>query len=140
MASQRPRSRRISATWRDFWDFGTAPIGDFFCHNFDAPCWALDLKSPVSIEAHAAGGVDSYIAPVGGIYTYKFAARGKMPPFPEGDPMRFFSSLALCLCLAVPVSADCPPTARSPPAAMVRPEPFSMMSCADNAPGVVTLA
>ncbi|PWU17097.1 MAG: gfo/Idh/MocA family oxidoreductase [Verrucomicrobia bacterium] len=66
-------------TWRDFWDFGTAPIGDFFCHNFDPACWALDLKEPISIEASAAGGVDAYIAPVGGLYTYHFGPRGKMP-------------------------------------------------------------
>ena len=33
-------------SWRDYWDFGTAPIGDFFCHNFDPACWALDLKQP----------------------------------------------------------------------------------------------
>lgn len=67
-------------TWRDFWDFGTAPIGDFFCHNFDPALWALDLKEPLSIEAHAVGGVDPQIAPPGGIYTYRFGARGKMPP------------------------------------------------------------
>lgn len=67
-------------TWRDFWDFGTAPIGDFFCHNFDPALWALDLKEPLSIEAHAVGGVDPHIAPPGGIYTYRFGARGKMPP------------------------------------------------------------
>jgi predicted dehydrogenase len=67
-------------SWRDFWDFGTAPIGDFFCHNFDPACWALDLREPLSIEACAAGGLDSYIAPVGGLYTYRFGPRGKMPP------------------------------------------------------------
>ena len=67
-------------TWRDFWDFGTAPIGDFFCHNFDAGYWALELREPLSIEASAAGPVDSYIAPPAGIYTYHFGARGKMPP------------------------------------------------------------
>jgi predicted dehydrogenase len=66
-------------TWRDFWDFGTAPIGDFFCHNFDPACWALDLREPLSIEASGAGGVDSYIAPFGGLYTYHFGPRGKMP-------------------------------------------------------------
>jgi predicted dehydrogenase len=67
-------------SWRDFWDFGTEPIGDFFCHNFDPACWALDLKEPLSIEAYGAGGVDSYIAPVGGIYTYHFGPRANMPP------------------------------------------------------------
>jgi len=67
-------------TWRDYFDFGTAPIGDFFCHNFDPACWALDLTNPLTIEAHAAGGVDSEIAPVGSIYTYTFGPRGNMPP------------------------------------------------------------
>jgi predicted dehydrogenase len=67
-------------TWRDFWDFGTAPIGDFFCHNFDPALWALELREPLSIEAHAVGGVDPQIAPPGGIYTYRFGARGTMPP------------------------------------------------------------
>ncbi len=38
----------MPVTWRDFWDFGTAPIGDFFCHNFDPACWALDLKHPLT--------------------------------------------------------------------------------------------
>ena len=34
----------------------------------------------MSIEASAAGGVDAYIAPVAGLYTYQFGPRGKMPP------------------------------------------------------------
>lgn len=67
-------------TWRDYWDFGTAPIGDFFCHNFDAACFALDLTAPSSIEAFGAGGVDSEMAPPGGVYYYDFPARGAMPP------------------------------------------------------------
>ncbi len=77
----RPYSSIYSpVSWRDFWDFGTAPIGDFFCHNFDPAVWALDLKEPISVEASAAGGVDSYIAPVGGLYTYRFGPRKSMPP------------------------------------------------------------
>ena len=67
-------------SWRDWWDFGTAPIGDFFCHNFDPACWALDLKEPLSVEAFpAGGGVDPEMAPASGIYYYNFPARGKMP-------------------------------------------------------------
>jgi predicted dehydrogenase len=65
--------------WRDFWDFGTSSIGDFFCHNFDPAFWALDLREPLSIEACGVGGVDSYIAPAAGLYTYRFGPRGKMP-------------------------------------------------------------
>jgi len=76
----RPYSSAYSpVTWRDYWAFGTAPIGDFFCHNFDPAVWALDLHSPISVEAYGAGGVDSEMAPPGGVYTYHFAPRGKMP-------------------------------------------------------------
>lgn len=67
-------------TWRDYWAFGTAPIGDFFCHNFDPACYALELTAPTSIEAYGAGGVDAEMAPPGGIYYYQFPARGAMPP------------------------------------------------------------
>jgi len=77
----RPYSSAYSpVSWRDYWDFGTAPIGDFFCHNFDPACWALDLHAPTSIEAHGVGGVDDYMAPPGGLYTYQFPARGTKPP------------------------------------------------------------
>jgi predicted dehydrogenase len=77
----RPYSKMYNpVSWRDFWDFGTAPIGDFFCHNFDPACWALDLREPLSVEACPAGTVDSYIAPIAGLYTYHFGPRGKMPP------------------------------------------------------------
>ena len=81
-----PRERRGYSSalnpvrWRDFWDFGTAPIGDFFCHNFDPAMWALNLREPLTIEASAAGPVDSYIAPPAGLYTYQFGEREKQPP------------------------------------------------------------
>jgi predicted dehydrogenase len=65
--------------WRDFWDFGTAPIGDFFCHNFDPALWALDLREPLTVEASSVGPVDSYMAPPAGLYTYQFGPRGKRP-------------------------------------------------------------
>lgn len=77
----RPYSSAYSpVSWRDFWDFGTAPIGDFFCHNFDPAFWALDLREPVSVEAHGVGNRDAYMAPAGGLYTYQFGPRKKMPP------------------------------------------------------------
>jgi predicted dehydrogenase len=76
----RPYSSLYSpVTWRDFWDFGTAPIGDFFCHNFDVAFWALDLREPRTVEASGAEGVDDYMAPSGGIYRYQFDARGARP-------------------------------------------------------------
>jgi predicted dehydrogenase len=65
--------------WRDFWDFGTALIGDFFCHNFDPAFWALDLRNPLSIEASTDGPVDPYIAPASGTYIYEFGPRENRP-------------------------------------------------------------
>ena len=69
--------------WRDFWDFGTGRIGDFFCHNFDPACWALDLRNPLTVEASAVGGVDSYVTPTAATYTYEFGPRtGAHGPMP----------------------------------------------------------
>jgi predicted dehydrogenase len=98
----RPFSSMYSPVrWRDFWDFGTGRIGDFFCHNFDPAFWALDLREPLTIEGCGAGGVDPYVVPYGAMYTYQFGPRktphgdmppvkavwydgGLMPPRPEG--------------------------------------------------------
>jgi len=77
----RPYSSQYTpVTWRDFWDFGTAPIGDFFCHNVDPAFWALELREPKTIEACGVEKIDDYMAPPGGIYTYQFDARGSKPP------------------------------------------------------------
>lgn len=67
-------------TWRDFWAFGSAPIGDMACHNLDPAFWALDLREPASIEASCPGTLDSEMVPFGSVYHYKFGPRGKMPP------------------------------------------------------------
>ena len=63
--------------WRDFWDFGTAPIGDFSATILIRPSWALDLREPLRIEASAVGGVDSYIAPFGGTLHLPFRSAGQ---------------------------------------------------------------
>ena len=77
----RPYSSAYSpVTWRDFWDFGTAPIGDMACHNIDQAFMALDLRAPRTVEGTAVGGVDDYMAPAGSMYTYQFDTRGNMPP------------------------------------------------------------
>jgi predicted dehydrogenase len=67
-------------TWRDYWDFGTGPIGDMACHNLDPAFWALDLHSPLTIEACGADGMDSEVAAPAALFRYKFGPRGEMPP------------------------------------------------------------
>ena len=52
-------------SWRDFWAFGTGGFGDFGCHDMDAPCWALDLQAPESVEAYGAGKIHPELQPQG---------------------------------------------------------------------------
>jgi len=67
-------------TWRDFWAFGSGPIGDFGCHDLDAAMWALDLAEPQTIEARPAGNMNADIAPHGEMCYYEFGPRGDKPP------------------------------------------------------------
>src|SRR5207237_5738195 len=48
-------SAYFPVAWRDFWPFGSSNLGDFGCHDLDAGCWAVDLKTPASIESRGAG-------------------------------------------------------------------------------------
>ncbi len=66
--------------WRDFWDFGCTGIGDFACHDMNSAVRAFDLPLPSRIEAHAAGMMDSEIAPHGSIIYYTFPGSGGRPP------------------------------------------------------------
>ena len=65
--------------WRGWWDYGCGALGDMACHLMDASFWALNLRAPLSIEAECDGLTDD-TAPKWSIITYKFPARGHMPP------------------------------------------------------------
>ncbi|MFO1500713.1 MAG: Gfo/Idh/MocA family oxidoreductase [Verrucomicrobiota bacterium] len=83
IGTRQPRpysSAYTPVTWRDFWAFGSAPIGDMACHNLDPAFWALDLAEPLSIEASCPGTVDEEMCPFGSIYRYKFGPRKQLPP------------------------------------------------------------
>jgi predicted dehydrogenase len=60
--------------WRGWWDFGTGALGDMACHIMDMPYWALDLGSPVSVEAES-GGQTKESGPDWSTITYMFAKR-----------------------------------------------------------------
>lgn len=65
--------------WRGWWDFGTGALGDIGCHSID-PIWrALKLKAPLSVEASCTL-VNNETYPVASMVTYRFGARGDMPP------------------------------------------------------------
>ncbi len=60
--------------WRGWWDFGTGALGDMACHIMDMPYWALELGSPISVEAES-GGQTRETGPDWSTITYRFAAR-----------------------------------------------------------------
>ena len=67
-------------SWRGFYDFGNAELGDWACHTLDAPFWSLELGMPVATEP-----VYEYSAPEGflpdrSIIRFEFPARGNKPP------------------------------------------------------------
>jgi hypothetical protein len=67
------------AGWRAWWDFSGCALADMGCYLMDAAYWALDLGYPTSVIAEAEGG--SHLSgPLKSIVTYRFSARGNMPP------------------------------------------------------------
>ena len=66
-------------TWRGFWPYGTAGLGDQGCHVMDASFWALDLRAPTSLYGYPVGGTDAS-GPLAEIVHYDFPARGDKPP------------------------------------------------------------
>ena len=65
--------------WRKFWDFGGGTLADFGCHHIDLSFWALNLRYPVTVEAHSAAPADPDRAPAELTVDYEFPARGDAP-------------------------------------------------------------
>jgi len=65
--------------WRDWWDFGTGPLGDMGCHILSTVFKALQLRHPDRVVAECAEtGPEVY--PRRFRVTYAFPARDGMPP------------------------------------------------------------
>ncbi len=65
--------------WRDWWDFGTGPLGDLGCHKLSTVFKALKLAHPTSIEA-TCSDVNAEIHPRRFVIRYEFPARDGLPP------------------------------------------------------------
>jgi predicted dehydrogenase len=79
-ADERPyNSLYTPETWRGWWGFGSGMLGDWGCHTLDGPFWALDLGAPDTVEAEVSDAT-GIISPEWAVVTYKFPARGNLPP------------------------------------------------------------
>lgn len=65
--------------WRCWWDFGSGMMGDRGAHTLDPVVWALGLGAPESVEATSMGN-SKEVHPLSAIVTYRFGARGDLPP------------------------------------------------------------
>ena len=65
--------------WRCWWDFGCGMMGDRGAHTLDSVVWALQLGQPTSVDATSLG-MNPDTHPLASIVTYRFGARGKLPP------------------------------------------------------------
>jgi predicted dehydrogenase len=66
--------------WRQWWDFGSARLGDMGCHMIDLPFTALDLKYPLTVEAESAEPAHKESGPPWLISKWTFPKRGDLPP------------------------------------------------------------
>ena len=69
----------VPGNWRRWWDFGTGTLGDMGCHIIDPVFWALDLKYPISVEAHP-GKFNDETYPEATVVRWEFPERGNLPP------------------------------------------------------------
>jgi len=65
--------------WYRWWDFGGGTMSDLGSHWNDLPFWALELRSPLSIEA-SGPPPHPEIAPASMTATCEYGARGNRPP------------------------------------------------------------
>jgi predicted dehydrogenase len=65
--------------WYRWWDFGNGTMSDLGSHWIDLPFWALNLKSPLTVEADGPPPHPE-IAPASMKATYQYGQRGAMPP------------------------------------------------------------
>lgn len=66
-------------TWRCWWDFGNGMMGDRGAHTLDPVVSALKLGPPTSVEATSTD-LNPEAHPIDGIITFRFPARGELPP------------------------------------------------------------
>jgi predicted dehydrogenase len=80
-APERPYdSAFVPFHWRWFWDFGGGILADMACHFMDLPHWALNLRTPATVEAKGKkiGPGDQDVPDILQV-DYHYSARGSQP-------------------------------------------------------------
>src|SRR5207249_9031443 len=62
--------------WYRWWDFGNGTMSDLGSHRNDLPFWALNLESPLTVEA-SGPPAHPEIAPASMSATYEYGVRGE---------------------------------------------------------------
>jgi len=76
----RPYSdKMVGGNWRCWYEFGCGAMGDWGAHVLDAYHRYLKLGQPYEVTTKIIGPSDLYY-PQGSVITFKFKARGDMPP------------------------------------------------------------
>jgi len=70
----------IRKKWRSFFDYGLGMLGDFGCHTFDTPVWALDLDAPTMVECISREKSLKGVIPKGSQIDFHFPAKGDRGP------------------------------------------------------------
>jgi len=66
--------------WRTFYDLGLGMLGDWGCHTFDTPVWALDLDPPTKVECLERADSLDPVVPANSRIKYTFPANDKRGP------------------------------------------------------------
>jgi predicted dehydrogenase len=80
-APQHPYSNQYDpGNWRSWFDYGNGALGDWGPHILDTTHRFLELGLPTEVEAVKLEGRNDYIFPQASTITFRFPARGDMPP------------------------------------------------------------
>ena len=64
-------------TWRKWYPFGGGALGDWVCHNFDAPYYVMGLDCPNRIEVQSTGPKKDVAFPDSAKLTYTFPLKNE---------------------------------------------------------------
>ena len=70
----------VNGEWRCWYDFGNGALGDWGAHLIDTAHQFLDLGLPEEVNAVKLEGHNRFIFPQASTLSFKFPARGAMPP------------------------------------------------------------